>query len=68
MAGEAPLSVADFNHDIFDCYTSKMQGRELAYLKNQKHVNLTSAVNSDIRHADLYGYYCGEEEVKEEQK
>ncbi len=58
MTNEAPLSVADFNHDIFDCYTNKMQGRQLAFLKNQAQINLTSAINSNLLHSDIYEYYA----------
>ena len=34
-----------------------MEGRQLAYLKNQKHINLTSAWNSSLYHEDLFLYH-----------
>jgi hypothetical protein len=49
--------VHNLNIDIFDSFTSKMEGRQLAYLKNQKHINLTSALNATLYHEDLFQYY-----------
>jgi len=31
-----------------------MEGRQLAYVKNQKHINLTSAWNITLEHEDLF--------------
>lgn len=57
MSFVSPLSVHNLNIDIFDTFTSKMEGRQLAYLKNQKHINLTSAWNATLFHDDLFRYY-----------
>ena len=50
------MSVHDLNIDIYDSFTCKMEGRQLAYLKNQKHINLTSAWNVTLYHEDLFHY------------
>ena len=54
---ERLISVQDLNMDIFECFTNKLLGKELLYLKNLCNINLTSVSNVDLYKGDIYLHY-----------